>query len=202
MPTHPFSHTLTQNGFWERDFDTFAGKSGFRLVPKITKKVNILQYSLAYFGCICGTKDLKTSFRTWCPCLHSPHSLAECTFVYCSLFWAFVCNLCLSACTYSYSLSFFSLVSQWGFSPFKENSIRERKQSACFTAPSLRSQWQVDHNCCTTSSSRRFWALISSQEQIVFWWPSSFPFFNHSPWWQETSVNRRQVSSQEKEWNN
>lgn len=57
-----FSHELTQNGFQERDSVTFAGKSGFRLVLKITKKVNALQHSLTYFAWVWGTKDLKASF--------------------------------------------------------------------------------------------------------------------------------------------
>lgn len=112
--------------------------------------------------------------------------LAECTLLCCSLFWAFTWDLCISACTYSHSLSFFSLVSQRGSLPFKENSIRSRKQSVCFTAPSQESVagWPQLLHPFIFQKVLGSHLLPGTNCIDRYWCPSSFPIFNHSLWWQ------------------
>lgn len=139
------------------------------LVLEITKKVNTLQHSLAYFGRVWGTKDLKASFLKEHGVLAStPPTLAH------PFGWVHSCVLqlvlgihlrSLHFCLYLFTFSVFLFPClPVRISPPLRRRALERKQSVCFTAPSCRCQWQVDHNCCTSSSSRRFGALIFSQE--------------------------------------
>lgn len=87
----PFSHALTQNGFRERDSATFAGKSGFRLVLEITKKVNKLQHSFTFFCLSLGNKRSKGFLLEHGVLAFTPPSLG-------SALWL-TAPLCAAACS-------------------------------------------------------------------------------------------------------
>lgn len=121
------------------DSATFAGKNAFRREnPQNSKEVKYTPTFFWFSAWVWGTKDLKPCFWSTAS-LHSHHPqlspFTECTLVHHTMVWAFIYRLWISGCTYFNSLSFFSLISQWGFPHFKQNSVRRRKQSLFLPSP-------------------------------------------------------------------